>query len=212
MPAESGFIPSCPSSKGRTETTHGVLRTLCVAFLLLSATAFAIEIEGVKLPDRVRIGRDGPELVLNGAGVREQMVFRIYVSALYLPAKNHDGEAILRKDQPRRLVPHFLRTVTAKQFTTSTNDALRDTLTPVERRPLESRMMQFNAILETLPEVKKGMEIVIDYLPKLGTTVRVEGKGQERIPGADFNQALLRIWIGDRPKDTKLKSAMLGTP
>ena len=78
-----------------------MLRTLCVAFLLLSATALAVDVEGIKLPERVQIGPDGPELVLNGAGVREQMVFRIYVAALYLPTKSNDGEAILREDQPR---------------------------------------------------------------------------------------------------------------
>jgi hypothetical protein len=189
-----------------------MLRTLCVAFLLLSATALAVDVEGIKLPERVQIGPDGPELVLNGAGVREQMVFRIYVAALYLPAKSNDGEAILREDQPRRLMLHFLRTLTAEQFTTSTNDALHETLTPEERQPLEPRMMQFNGTLETLHEVREGTEIVIDYLPPIGTVVRVEGKEREHIPGADFNQALLRIWIGDRPKDSKLKRALLGGP
>jgi hypothetical protein len=180
------------------------------AILLVAAgTAYALQVEGVQVPERVRMA-GGPELVLNGAGVREQAFFKVYVSALYLPAKSDDGDAILTHDQPRRLALHFLRNVTARQFTVSTNDALRDTLTAAERRPLEARMAQLNAFLESLPDVAEGTEVLIDYLPAAGTTIRIDGRAKHRIAGADFNQALMRIWLGDRPKDPKLKRAMLG--
>jgi long-chain acyl-CoA synthetase len=142
--------------------------------------------------------------------VREQAIFKVYVSALYLPARSDDSEAILSRDWPRRLVLYFLRNVSMKQLTTSTNDAIRDTLTVEERRPLASRMAQLIEFLETLPDIKEGTEIVIDYLPNHGRTIRIDGEAQHRIPGADFNQALTRVWLGERPKDAKLKKAMLG--
>jgi len=182
------------------------------AVLLFSACASAAEIEGVKLPERIEFDTDGSELVLNGAGVRVRLIFKVYVAALYLPAKTSDGDAILRTEQPRRLFLQMLRDLSAEQLIASTNEALRETLTPEERQPLESRMQRFNAIFETLHEVKKGMQIVIDYLPRLGTIVRVNDEEKERIPGADFNQALLRMWIGDRPRDPGLKKALLGIP
>ena len=190
------------------EGTPGAI-ALGVTFLFLCSLASAVQLEGVQLPDRIRMP-NGPELVLNGAGVREQAIFKVYVSALYLPSRSEDGEAIIMRDQPRRLALHFLRNVTVKQFTTSTNDALRDTLTSEERRPLAARIAQLNDFLETLPDVREGTEILIDYLPKTGTAIRIDGKEQFRIPGADFNQALMRVWLGDRPKDPKLKRAMLG--
>ena len=190
------------------EGTPGAI-ALGVTFLFLCSLASAVQLEGVQLPDRIRMP-NGPELVLNGAGVREQAIFKVYVSALYLPSRSEDGEAIIMRDQPRRLALHFLRNVTAKQFTTSTNDALRDTLTSEERRPLAARIAQLNDFLETLPDVREGTEILIDYLPKTGTSIRIDGKEQFRIAGADFNQALMRVWLGDRPKDPKLKRAMLG--
>ena len=178
--------------------------------LLLGATSHAAEIEGVNVPERVQIGRDGPELVLNGAGVRVRLVFDIYVAALYLPAKSDNGEAILRANAPRRLSLHLLRNLTADQMISSTNEALRETLSPEERVPLESRLKQFNAIFETLRNLKKGSQIAIDYVPGVGTVVQVNGEEKERIPGADFNQALLRMWIGDRPRDPGLRKALLG--
>jgi len=190
------------------EGTPGAI-ALGVTFLFLCSLASAVQLEGVQLPDRIRMP-NGPELVLNGAGVREQAIFKVYVSALYLPSRNEDGEAIIMTDQPRRLALHFLRSVTAKQFMSSTDDALRDTLTSEERRPLAARIAQLNEFLESLQDVREGTEILIDYLPKTGTSIRTDGKEQFRIAGADFNQALMRVWLGDRPKDPKLKRAMLG--
>ena len=179
--------------------------------LLLSAATPAAEVEGVKLPERIQIGADGPELVLNGAGVRVRLIFfKVYVAALYLPAKMDNGEAILRNNQPSRLFLQMIRNLTVEQLASSMNDALRETLTPEQRLPLEPRLQQFNTIFDTLQEVKEGMQIVIDYLPQLGTIIRINGEEKERIPGADFNQALLRIWIGDRPRDPGLRKAMLG--
>ena len=188
---------------------RGIRLAGAAAALLLNAAA-AAEIEGVKLQERIQIGADGPELVLNGAGVRVRVIFKVYVAALYLPARLDDGEAILRDDRPRRLLLHMLRDLSAEQLNSSTNDALRETLTAEERLPLEARLKQFNAIFEILREVKEGMQIAMDYLPQLGTVVRVNGEEKGRIPGADFNQALLRIWIGDRPRDPELKKALLG--
>ena len=117
--------------------------------LLLGAAAHAAEIEGVNVPERAQIGRDGPQLVLNGAGVRVRLVFNIYVAALYLPAKTDDGEAILRAHGPKRLSLHLLRDLTADQMISTTNDALRETLSPEERVPLELRLKQFNEVMNS---------------------------------------------------------------
>ncbi len=178
--------------------------------LLLSAAASAVEVSGVTVAERTRIGSSGTNLVLNGAGVRTRLIFRIYVAALYLPAKITSGEEILRDDQPRRLLLLMLRDLTAKEMSTSMTEALNETLTPAERAPLESRVQQFNAILEALRDVRQGTQIAIDYVPQLGTSVLVDGKEKGRIPGADFNQALLRMWIGARPRDVELRTALLG--
>ena len=189
--------------------THTAL-TWATSALLLSATALAVEINGIAVPEHVQLGSTGPRLVLNGAGVRTRLIFKIYVAALYLPAKMSSGEDILRDDQPRRLQLQMLRDLTSKELTTSMIEALNETLTPAERAPLESRMQQFNVILDTLHDVKLGTQIAIDYLPQSGTIILVDANEKGRIPGADFNQALLRMWIGAHPRDVELRTALLG--
>ena len=178
--------------------------------LLLSTAAIGGEIEGIRLPKHVKLGADGPSLVLNGAGVRVRLIFRVYVAALYLPARTADGEAILRGDQPKRLVLHMLRDLTPEQINATIRDALGETLTPAERQPLDARMARFRAIFDTMREVREGTQITLDYLPQSGTIVRINTEEKDRIPGADFNQALMRVWLGDRPRDPDLRNALLG--
>ena len=177
--------------------------------LLLSTPACGTEIEGIELPQRVQLG-PGPPLVLNGAGVRVRLIFKVYVAALYLPEKTQDGEAILRSDRPKRFVMYLLRDLSAEQLNAAINDALRETLTPEERQPLDARMTRFSAVFDAMREVREGTRIALDYLPRSGTVVSINGDEKDRIPGADFNQALMRVWIGERPRDPELRNALLG--
>ena len=205
MPQSRKFAP-------RTPVKARVGRSFCaaVAALLLSAVAGAAEIQGLKVPERVTLGANGPELVLNGAGVRTMAVVSVYVAALYLPAKIDDGEKILRDNGASRLSLHMLRKLTANQISSSINTALRETLTPEERVPLESRLQELSAMFERLPELNRGTQIAIDYAPEFGTAIHMDGAEIGRFPGADFNRALLRVWIGARPRDMRLKKALLG--
>ena len=164
--------------------------------LLLCTAAWATEIEGIKLPKQVQSGGGGPPLILNGAGVRVRVVFKVYVAALYLPERSGDAEAILRGAHALRFVMHILRDLTIEQVKASMSDAMRETLTPDERQPLEARMTRFNAIFSTMREIKDGTRITLDYAPATGTIVSINNEEKDRIPGADFHTALMRVWLG----------------
>ena len=104
----------------------------------------------------------------------------------------------------------MLRDLSAEQINASIKEALEETLTPEERQPLEARMTRFSAIFDTMREVREGTQVTLDYLPLPGTIVSVNTEEKDRIPGADFNQALMRVWLGDRPRDPDLRKALLG--
>jgi hypothetical protein len=185
---------------------------ILAAGLLFCAAAPAAEVAGIEVPERVLLANDGSELVLNGAGVRKIAVLRIYVAALYLPAKSSDGEAILHSHPPARLRMQLLRDLSVEQVKRSITGALRETLTPEQKRPLEPRLEQLDSILDSLDKLKEGASFVIDYQPNAGTSVAVDGEVKGMIPGADFSEALLRIWIGEHPRDRRLRDALLGLP
>jgi hypothetical protein len=51
----------------------------------------------------------------------------------------------------------------------------------------------------------------IDWIPGTGTVCELNGKKLgETVPDVAFYNAILRIWLGDKPVDRSLKTALLG--
>jgi hypothetical protein len=72
---------------------------------------------------------------------------------------------------------------------------------------LQARLNQFNNFFQ---DMKKGDDVTFDFLDTGATTVTINGKVAGSIDGADFQKALLLVWLGDDPADDDLKEAMLG--
>ena len=57
----------------------------------------------------------------------------------------------------------------------------------------------------------KGDTITLDYIPELGTRLAVNGSQYGKVlAGADFYEALLSLFIGNKPVDSQLKRGLLG--
>lgn len=182
--------------------------TLILCFL--SWAAQAAEIEGVKLAEKTRQAEAGPELVLNGAGVRTRVVFKVYVSALYLQKKLGGPDAIFGDSGPKRVSLHLLREITADQLFSALNDGLKANHSPEQLAKLDPQTREFEAIFKKTPNAKTGDVILLDYLPGAGTRITVNGDVKGTIAGAEFYTALLRVWLGDKPAEAGLKKALLG--
>ena len=190
------------------------VRALLVSLLLLASafSAGAAEIEGVKLDEHIYIAQGVPQLVLNGAGVRRKLVVaKVYVAALYLTQKNHTADAVLSDPGAKRLAMHILQEeIGAEQFVSALHDGLAANHQPPELAPLEERIHDLAAMMHMVGRMNQGGTVLLDYLPGIGTRVTVNGVTRITIPGEDFYRALLRIWLGDRPVDGRLKQALLG--
>jgi long-chain acyl-CoA synthetase len=173
-------------------------------------SAFAAEVEGVKLADKLRVSDAGPELILNGAGVRTRVFFKVYVGALYLQKKENATDAVLADAGPKRVAMHLLRDLTAEQLFSALNDGLKNNHTPEQLAKLGPQLKQLEDVFNAVKAAKNGDVILLDYLPGAGTRVIVRGDDRGTIPGEEFNRALLRIWLGNQPADASLKKAMLG--
>ena len=189
-------------------------RALLFSFALsaFAATASAAEIEGVKLDERVYVAQGLPQLVLNGAGVRRKlMVAKVYVTALYLTQKKTASDAVISDPGPKRIAMHILQEeITAAQLVGALHDGLAANNQPPELAPLEKRIGDLAAMMHQVGRINQGGTVLLDYLPGIGTRVSINGVTRITIPGEDFNRALLRIWLGDRPVDGRLKQALLG--
>lgn len=185
--------------------------SLVLLFAAWTAQTIAAEIAGVKLEDKTKLGN--AELVLNGIGLRTKVFFKVYVIGLYLPAKVATGAAVLEQKGVKRAHLVLLRDVSAEDFSDALIEGLNNNSTEAELATLKARIEQFRQTIVAAGEVKSGLVVHLDFLPESGTRLTLGGKQQgQDIPGEDFFNALLRIWVGDKPIQDKLKEALLGKP
>jgi len=182
---------------------------ILVLLMLCSQLALAAEVAGVKVEERVRLG--STDLLLNGAGIRTRIVFKVYVGALYLPEKKSAAAEVLALKGAKRVSMTMLRDLGAKQLTDAVEDGIRANHSPAELAALKERVDALVAVMKEIGSAKEKTVIALDFLPESGTRITVDGAARGKsIPGEDFYAALLRIWLGDKPVDPDLKKAMLG--
>jgi hypothetical protein len=176
--------------------------------LFLSWNACALEVSGVKLADSIHLG--SRDLVLNGAGLRTKFFFKVYVAAMYLGEKTHVAEAALNQSGEKRVALHILREISDEKMLKGFNEVMVANHTPAEMQALAPQLKELTAIFHAVGEVKEGDMVFLDYLPDSGTKIVVNGVLKGSIAGAEFNRALFKIWLGDKPAQPDLKQKMLG--
>lgn len=180
---------------------------------LLSLPALGAEVAGVKLEDRVKLQPGGPELILNGAGVRTRFVLKVYVAGLYLTEKRTAPADVLALGGPKRVSMNLVRNLKAEQLVSALNEGMEKNNPPAELEKLKPQIAQLTQIMTSLGEAKKGDVVALDFIPDAGTSVLFNGEAKGKpIAGAEFYRALLRVWLGDRPVEESLKKALLGVP
>lgn len=179
---------------------------LSVTLLAAAPAVIAAEVGGVKLDDKVALG--GQDLVLNGAGIRSKLMFKVYVGALYVPAKAATLDAVLARS-PRRVQLTLLRDLAADDLVGALVEGLENNNSPAELAALKPQTDQLVAIMKSIGQVKTGGVVTLDFIDG-ETRIAYNGQAKGTVPGAPFNAALTRVWLGDKPAQADLRKAMLG--
>jgi hypothetical protein len=181
---------------------------LLICGLIFSPISAAREVAGVVLPETLKIPDNSTPLILNGAGIRKKVFFKVYVAGLYLPSHQTTSMDVLSLAGPKRVHMHFLyKEVEQEKLTTGWQDGFKNNLDNASFEKLAPRLTKFNSLFRTM---KRGDVIDLDYLPQRGTRVWINGELQGQVEGADFYSALLKVWLGEVPADTSLKTHLLG--
>jgi hypothetical protein len=191
------------------------LRTLLgpvavAALALLSAPqAWAADVGGVKIDDAVKVA--GKDLRLNGAGLRTRAMFKVYAMGLYLGKKETSAEAVLAAAGPRRFTIVMMREVTGDDFGQAFMSGINANTDKAEKSKIVGQMVKFGEMFVNVAALKKGDTLTVDWVPDKGTVIELNGKSIiEPLPDQAFYNALLKIWLGDKPADTALKPLLLG--
>jgi hypothetical protein len=185
-----------------------LLATACLAAGFAQSAA-ALEVEGIKLEDSAKVANR--ELLLNGAGIRFKVIFKVYVAGLYLPEKKTSTADILALNAPRRIKLVMLRDVSNEDFGQSFMAGINANSDRAEKSKVVNQMMKFGEMFAAVPTLKKGDVITVDWVPETGTVIHLNGKSiVEPLPDVNFYNVLLKIWLGDKPADNTLKQNLLG--
>jgi hypothetical protein len=189
-----------------------VLSLTAASFLALgNLSAHAAEISGVKFADNAEVG--GQSLLLNGLGIRYRAVFKVYAAGLYLPKKSQDEKEVLAMPGAKRIHAVMFREVEGDVLGRLLMQGIRDNSTQAEAFRHVNSIGKLGQAFSERKKLVAGDNFTIDFDPKLGPQIRVNGKAMVSQPSdPTFNSLFLRIWLGENPADHLLKKGMLNQP
>jgi len=177
--------------------------------IFLGKTAYGVEVGGVKMDDSVTLEKQN--LQLNGAGVRYKAIFKVYAAALYLREKKSTAGDAIAEPGAKRVTLVMLRDVSSEELSNGFLSAMRQNLDAGEKANVMGSMYRLGALFSGTPELPKGTVLNIDLSADAALNVSLNGKKfGEPIKDPALCNALLKIWLGEKPVDAGLKQAMLG--
>ena len=177
--------------------------------LSLGVLAAPVEIAGIKLDNAIEL-QNAP-LQLNGAGIRYKAIFKVYVAALYLGKKAATPEEVYAATGPKRMSITLLREIDSNELGKSFTKAFEENAPKTEMSKLIPGLLKMSQVFSDQKKMGAGESFTIDWIPGTGTVISVKGKPQgEAIKEVEFFNAMMRIWLGSKPADWKLREELLG--
>lgn len=179
------------------------------ALTVLAGKTYAATMEGLKFEDQARVAQR--ELKLNGLGIRSIFIFKAYVAGLYVSEKVSNTQDVQRYSGPIRLQLRMLMEIGASDIKKALIDGMRKNVNEAQWLAMQDRVADFTRTIESIGVVRPGDTINLDFLPERGLLLAVNSvdKGVA-IQGLDFYSAMLAVFVGDDPVDTRLKRGLLG--
>lgn len=177
-----------------------------IAVFSLSFVNAQTVVGNATLPNTMTL--EGTELMLNGAGMREKVVFDLYAGGLYLTSKSKDATAIINADETMAMKLDIVSgMVSSKKMVSAVDDGF-DAAMNGDTSSLNDKIETFKGFFSD--KIVKTNVFDIAYIKGTGTVVYKNGTKVGTIAGLDFKKALFAIWLGNDPADDDLKEAMLG--
>lgn len=188
----------------------GVKSLLATALMAcaFSHGAMAAEVSGVKFADTTKVA--GKELQLNGLGVRNKFIVKVYAVGMYLQDKKSTVEEVFAAEGPRRLQLVLFRDISADEFGNSFMSGINNNLDGKDKTRIVTQISKFGEMFPQIDGLKKGDVLDLDWVPGTGTVCTLNGKRIcNDVPDIAFYNAIMKIWLGNKPADASLKPKLL---
>lgn len=158
--------------------THILKRLAAAACMTLTlGIAFAgqpLKIESITYEPQANV--NGEQLLLNGAGLRTKIFFKVYTAGLYLKAPARRNTEVMAQNSAARVRLGLLRDVSCASFIDSLNDGIKANLQPAKEKAISAGLEALRSLMRSIGDVKTGDIIDFDYSPDKGTTVHLNDK------------------------------------
>lgn len=182
---------------------------VCAFILAGSAWSQAVTVADVKYEPTQTLGDSTVQL--NGAGVRYKAVFKVYTAGLYLEKKASTPQEVASQRGPKRLSITMLREIDSTELGKLFSRGMEDNMERAAFSKLIPGVMRMSQVFTDHKLLKKGETFTLDWIPGTGTILTVKGKVEgDPFKEKEFFDALMRIWLGPKPADWRLKDALLG--
>lgn len=170
--------------------------------------AQAARLEGQHFDDTVVVG--DRTLQLNGLGLRGVAWIKAFVAGLYVAAPSRDPGQLMAMQGPKRLRLKLMLEAPSKELSKAIAKGVRRNESPTVQSQLSERLAVFVGLVDGLGTLRQGDALDLDFVPGVGAQLLRNGKpvGQP-VAGEDFFRAILKIFIGERPVDQRMKEGML---
>lgn len=182
---------------------------ICAGTVLVCGTgsARAAGLEGQRFDNTAAVA--GRTLRLNGLGLRGVAWVKAFVAGLYLPAPSKDGNQILSMPGPKRLRLKIMLDAPSRELSKSLQSRAAKEPEAI-RQAMSARVASLASLIDSLDKVHPGDVLDLDYLPDVGVQLRYNDQviGQP-VMGEDLYRVVLKIFVGERPVDKRMKEGLL---
>lgn len=182
---------------------------ICAGSVLVlgSGSAQAARLEGQSFDNTTALA--GRTLRLNGVGLRGVAWIKAFVAGLYLTAPSKDGNQILSMPGPKRLRLKIMLEAPSRELSKSLQSRASKEPDAV-RQAMGARVKALSALIDGLDKVRPGDVLDLDYLPDVGVQLRYNDQNVGLpVEGEDLYRVVLKIFVGDRPVDKRMKEGLL---
>lgn len=185
-----------------------VTSLICMGTLgLHCGSAHAARLEGQSFDNATVLA--GRTLRLNGLGLRGVAWIKAFVAGLYLPAPSKDGAQIISMPGPKRLRLKIMLEAPSKELSKALQSRAGREPEAV-RVALGDRVQKLASAIDGIGKVKPGDVLDLDYVPDQGVQLRYNDQAVGMpVPGEDLYRVVLKIFVGEKPVDKRMKEGLL---
>lgn len=167
------------------------------------------DVYGVKFPAELDLA--GQHLVLNGAGARFKMIFKVYALGLYLAKKTSSAEEAVAMSGAKRLMLAPLRELPMSEFGRLVTKGIQANASKDDFVKIVPDVARIGQLFAAYSKASPGEWLILDWIPGTGMVATFRGAVQgEPFTEPVFFRTIMKIWLGSSPPDARLRSALLG--